>query len=150
MLRGRRRLPISIGARVLRKIRGGHTPLPPGVFGVGARRAPCGVHVVELIALVNDRLGPRLSLRYFAHRRPLAGSSIANIIVGPQILPIGAQVTLITIMEVAAQVLSVRAKVGPVSREVLLISTNIGSVAPNIALVLRTITLVGIAIGVAR
>ena len=108
------------------------------------------MHVAELIALVNDRLGPRLSLRYFTLRRPLAGSAIINIVVGPQILPIGAQVTLITFTVVAAQVLPVRTKVGPVSRKVLLISTNIGSVAFDVALVLRTITLIGIAIGVAR
>jgi hypothetical protein len=103
------------------------------------------MHVVELIALVNDRLGTRLTLRYFAPRCPLAGSTIANIVVGPQILPIPAQVAL-----VAAHVLPVGAKVRPVSRKIFLISTDIGLVALNVAPVLRTITLVGIAVVVAR
>jgi hypothetical protein len=46
--------------------------------------------------------------------------------------------------------LSVRTKFGPVTRKILLICTDIGLVALNVALVLRTITLVGTTIGVAR
>ena len=72
------------------------------VFGrIGTRRARRGVHVAELIALVNDRLGPRLSLRHFACH-PLAGSAIANIVVYTQLLPITAHVALAATTEVAA------------------------------------------------
>ena len=89
------------------------------------------MHAAELIALVNDRLGPRLSPRHFAHR-PLAGITIANIVAGPQIPPI------------AAQVLPVRAKIRAVVPKVLLISTNIGPVTLDVALILRAITLGGV------
>ncbi len=131
VLGARRRLPIGIGTRVFRHIRRGHARLSPGVSRIGTARTARRVHAAELIALVNDRLGPRLSPRHFAHR-PLAGITIANIVAGPQIPPI------------AAQVLPVRAKIRAVVPKVLLISTNIGPVTLDVALILRAITLGGV------
>jgi hypothetical protein len=49
---------------------------------------------------------------------------------------------------VAAQILPVRTKVRPVTRKILLVSTDVGLVAFDVAPVLRTIALIGAAIGV--
>jgi len=150
MLGGRRWFPIGIGTRVFRKIRRGHAGPAPVVFGrVGTRLAARSMHVAELITLVNDRLAPRLSLRYLAHG-PLAGSAIANIVVGSQILPIAAQVALAAITEVAAQVLPVGTQIGLVSRQVPPISLNVGSVAGDVALIIHAVTLAGPTVGVVR
>jgi hypothetical protein len=103
MLCGARRLPV-VGTRVFRQSRCGHVRPSRGVsVRIGTPRARRGVRVADFIALVNDRLGPRLSLRCLTHRPLAGGSAIPNIVTGSKILPIG------------AQILPVRAKVGPVS-----------------------------------
>ena len=102
------------------------------------------MHVAELIALVNDRLTSRLSLRYLANSA-LAGSAIANIVVGPQVLPIAAQVALSITTDVAAHVLPVGAQVGLVSRKIPSVSLNVRSVAGEVALIVHALTLAGAA-----
>jgi hypothetical protein len=140
MLGGRRRLPIGIGTRFFRNIRCGHARLSQGASGVGTRRAPRGVHVADLIALVNNRLSPRLSLRRCAYC-PLAGSAIANIVIDSEILPIGANVAPV-ITEVAAVI----SRFDAVGAKILPVRANIGAVAFDVALVLRAITLLRTAI----
>jgi hypothetical protein len=164
ILLGRRWLAIGIGTRVFRKVRRGQIRPSRGVSShIGTRRARRGVHIAHLISLVDDRLGPRLSPRYVV-RRMLTGSTIADIVVGPQILPVTAQVALgiatkvtaiaadvgpVTSRIVAAQILPVGVKVSPISLEIPLIGANIGAVAGDVAFVVGAIALLGAAIGAA-
>jgi hypothetical protein len=95
----------------------------------------------------------------------LTGSAIANVVVGPQILPVTAHVALgitakvaaiaadvepVTSHVVAAQILPVGVKISPVSLEILLISANIGAVASDVAFVVGAIAWVGTAVVVTR
>jgi hypothetical protein len=141
-----RRWRLRIGTRVAfrQRVRG-HVRVPPsGSDGVGSLRARRGVHIADLIALVDHRLSPRSRLRSVAHV-PLIGSVIADIVIGMQVLSITAKVAAIVshVETVVAQVLPVGTQVSPVSVQILLVGANVRLVALDVALIVRAVTLVG-------
>lgn len=97
------------------------------------------MHVVESIALVNHRLGPR-SLQHLANRPVTGDAAIIEIIIDSQIL-IAAHVVLAMITQVASQVLPVGPKISLIFLEIGLVGLNVGSVARDVALILHAVSI---------